>query len=414
MKRLKNLHYGWVIVLACFVMAFTTITALVNCLGIFIKPVSEDLGFSRAAFALYSTCISIATMLFSPKMGSIIQKYNYKHVVLLCSLGSAGCLFAFSACTQLWQFRAVGAVCGVFTSGLTTMSISCILNRWFVSKRATALSIAFAGSSLGSMVFNPLVSAVIEERGWASAYVMLGVLILAVNVPVSLLLLRNRPEDMGLLPYGADADAADPGAAAAGYRREEALRLPWFWLFCLACLGFGLMGAAIMQHVNSYLTDLGYTSAFAASVVALAMAVATAAKLALGVVYDRFGSVTGTALICLFMALAAGLLLLAGVPGVPYLFAAAYGVAYCILSLPPPNLTAGLFGRGDYGRIYGIVMMFLAGGMSLGSPLAALLYDATGSYQSAWLAIAALSPVCLGLVALSAGRLRRVGGYTPQ
>ncbi len=197
MQPTKKIHYAWVIVFACFIMSFTTITALVNCLGIFIKPVSEDLGFTRAAFALYYTCVPMTTMFFSPKMGSILQKYDYKRVVLVCSVGSALALLAFSRCTSLWQFRAVGVICGIFTSGLTTMSVSCIINRWFVKKKATALSIAFAGSSIGSMVFNPLVSSVIQNYSWKSAYIMLAVLILAVNVPVSLLLLKKQPRRFG-------------------------------------------------------------------------------------------------------------------------------------------------------------------------------------------------------------------------
>lgn len=408
MQKLKQIHYGWVIVFACFIMAFTTITALVNCLGIFIKPVSEDLGFTRAAFALYYTCVSMATMAFSPKMGSILQKYNYKLVILICSFGSAFSLFAFSRCTGLWQFRAVGVICGIFTSGLTTMSVSCIINRWFVKKKATALSIAFSGSSMGSMVFNPLVSSVIENHSWNSAYILLGTLILAVNVPVSLLLLKNSPADMGLKPYGADEEAEKnitPGGRSI--TRSEALRMPFFWMFCLCCMTFGMMGSGIMQHINSYLTDLGYTPAHAASVVVVAMGVATAAKLFFGLVFDRFGSWISTAIICLFMTLAAVLLLFAANPNILYVFSAAYGVAFSIISIPAPNLTADLFGAGDYGRIYGVVVMFLSGGMSIGAPIAAALYDATGSYRPAWMLIVALSLVAIALIYGAVNGVRR-------
>ncbi len=408
MYRLKKIHYGWVIVFACFIMAFTTITALINCLGIFIKPVSEDLGFSRAAFSLYYTCISMTTMLFSPKMGSILQKYNYKFVVLVCSLGSACSLFAFSRCTSLWQFRAVGVICGIFTSGLTTMSVSCIINRWFVKRKATALAIAFSGSSMGSMVFNPAVSSVIEKYSWNSAYIMLAVLILAVNVPISLLLLKNSPADMGLKPYGAD-EGAVPSAGSGGRNitRGEVIRMPFFWLLCLSCMMFGVMGSGIMQHINSYLTDLGYTPSYAASVVVVAMGVATAAKLIMGAVFDRLGSWISTTIICGFMTLAAVLLLFAGIPGMAYVFSVAYGVAFSIMAIPAPNLTVDLFGVEDYGRIYGIVVMFMSGGMSLGSPLAAALFDTAGSYRPAWILIAVLSVATPVMISFAISGIRR-------
>jgi len=408
MQKIRKIHYGWVIVFACFIMAFTTITALVNCLGIFIKPVSESLGFSRAAFSLYYTCVAMTTMFFSPKMGSFLQKYNYKYVVLVCSFGSAFSLFAFSLCTTLWQFRAVGVLCGIFTSGLTTMSISCIINRWFVKKKATALAIAFAGSSIGSMVFNPVVSTVIEKYSWNSAYILLAVLILAVNVPVSLLLLKNSPADMGLLPYGAEEGTEN--AVTSNNRsimRSEALRMPFFWVFCLACMLFGVMGSGIMQHINSYMTDLGYTPAYAASVVVVAMGVATVGKLIMGTVFDRFGSLIGSAVICMFMTLAALLLLFSAIPKMPYVFSVAYGIAFSIMSIPAPNLTRELFGIGDYGRVYGVVVMFMSGGMSLGSPIAAALFDAAGSYRPAWILIAVLSIVALALICYSVSGIRR-------
>ena len=409
MQKLKKIHYGWVIAFACFIMAFTTITALLNCLGIFIKPVSEDLGFTRASFSLYYTCLSMTVMFFSPTMGSFLQKYNYKLVVLVCSLGSAACLFGFSLSRGLWQFRIIGVICGVFTSGLTTMSISCIINRWFVKRKATALSIALSGSSMGSMIFNPLVSTVIEKYSWNSAYIMLAILILAVNVPICLLLLKNSPADMGMKPYGAE-DGAAVAAKAAGGRsitRSEALRMPYFWMFCLTCLMFGIMGSGIMQHINAYLTDLGYTSAHASSVVVVAMGIATANKLIMGLAYDKFGSWASTTFICLAMTAAGTLLLFAGNPKIAYVFSAAYGIAFSIMAIPGPNLTVDLFGIGDYGRVYGIVVMFLQGGMAIGAPLAAVIFDAAGSYRPAWIMIAVMSLMSIVILSIAIKGIRR-------
>ncbi|MPM19960.1 putative MFS-type transporter YhjX [bioreactor metagenome] len=412
MKRRKQIHYGWVIVLGSFLIAFAAITALTNCLGIFIKPVSEAMGFSRAEFAWYYTFITMTTMLVSPLMGEIIQKFNYRHVVLICSLGSGGALLAFSQCTTLWQFRVVAVVCGVFAGGLNTMSISCIISRWFVRRKATAMAIAFAGSSIGSMVFNPVISQVIARQSWNRAYMLLGGLILVVNVPVSLFLLKNSPADMGLQPYGAEEVAAEGGAKSAkadtiSINRMTALRLPYFWSFALSCFFFGLTGSGILQHINSYMTDLGYSVTYAASVVSVSMAIATAAKILIGMLFDRFGGRVGVSVVSCFMVLACTCLVFSGIPGVPYAFSLCYGFAYTVLSISAPNLTAELFGPADYGRIYGVVVMFLSCGMSLGSPLSAMIFDAAGSYGPAWILYGGLSVLGLSIILLSSAGMRR-------
>lgn len=409
MNGVRKIHYGWVIVLASFLICFAALTALVNCMGIFIKPVSDALGFTRASFAWYYTFITMASMLFSPIMGEFIQKFDYRRVVFICSLGSAGALFAFSRCTTLWQFRLVGVVCGIFTSGLTTMSVSCIISRWFVKRKATAMAIAFAGSSIGSMIFNPIVSQVIDKQSWSSAYVMLGVLILAVNIPVSLFLLKNSPADMGLLPYGADLTEENVGKAAdaVSISRAQALRIPYFWLFALACFMFGLSGSGILQHINSYMTDLGYSTAYAALVVSVAMAVATGGKILMGMVFDRYGGRTGISVVCTFLLLSCVFLIFSSVPNVPFLFSLCYGFAYTILSISSPNLTAEMFGAADYGRIYGVVVMFLSCGMSLGSPLSAIIFDATGSYKPAWALYGILTVCALAIVLFSVTKMHR-------
>lgn len=409
MKNIKRIHYGWVIVCGSFFICFAALTALVNCMGIFIKPVSEALGFTRASFAWYYTFITMASMLFSPIMGEFIQRYDYRRVVLICSLGSAGALFAFSRCATLWQFRLVGVICGIFSSGLTTMSVSCIISRWFVKRKATAMAVAFAGSSIGSMIFNPIVSRVIERQSWSSAYAMLGVLILAVNIPVSLFLLKNSPSDLGLLPYGADqkGEAAGKTADGVSINRATALRMPYFWLFALACFLFGLTGSGILQHINSYMTDLGYSTAFAASVVSVAMAVATAGKVLMGMVFDRFGGRAGVSVVSAFLFLSCVFLIFSSIPKVPFLFSLCYGFAYTILSISSPNLTAEMFGAADYGRIYGVVVMFLSCGMSLGSPLSAMIFDAAGSYRPAWALYGILSVFALAAVLFSATGMQR-------
>ncbi len=360
-------------------------TILVNCIGIFIKPVSEALGFPRGQFALFYTFSSLATMLVSPIMGLMMKRFDLQKIVVICSLGASSTLWGYTFCKELWHFYFIGFLCGIFTCGLTSMMISTVIGRWFAEKRGLALGLAFAGSGLGSIILNPLTSAVIEGAGWRMAFITLAVVLSAVNVPVALLFIRSSPADMGLAPYGQDCQNRGTRPPAASIRQKEALRMRAFWMLAASIFLCGIIGTGVQQHINAYLTDLGHSSAYAAFIFALVMAVLIPGKMLLGWIFDHKGPGWGMSVICGMFILSMTIFEAAQDKRAACVFSLFFGVAYTVLSIPPSCLTMELLGPEDYSANYGVITMFLCGGMALGSPISAFLYDLFGSYRAAWM-----------------------------
>ena len=406
----KKIHYGWVIVMGCFLISATGTSILVNLMGLFIKPVSSVLGFTRAEFSLVFTCSAVVSMLCAPAMGKLLQKYSSRLLVGGCAVLSAALIILYSFCTQLWQFYIVGAATGLCISGMGTLAISTILNKWFLKKTGLALGIASSGSGLGSMILTPIIASMIINVSWQAAYLLMAAVIFVINVPICIFMIKNKPEDIGLKPYG--YDSSENGQKNMGedtsLMNKEVMRMPVFWLFGFAIFLAGILGMGIQQHLYSYMTDIGYSPAFAAVIMSIAMGSLIFGKMLAGGIFDRFGMVIGSVAVCFACLSASVLLLFASHVAVAYLVAVIYGFGYTLLTIPPSYLTSNLLGNRDYSANYGIMTLFLFAGISLGSPIAALFYDKTGSYQLAWILFAVLSCVVLAILLYTINKFKNI------
>ncbi|MBQ8536573.1 MAG: MFS transporter [Clostridia bacterium] len=406
--RLK-LHYAWAILVGCFILSLGGTAIVVNCIGVFIKPVSEAMGFSRASFSLFYTFSTLVSTCMAPFLGSIIKKVGSKLPVIVCSIGAGVMLFCYSFCRELYQFYLCGCLAGIFTGALTSMAISTIIYRWFEKKRGMAIGIAFAGSGLGSMVLNPLVTHIIETVGWQAGFQLLGVLLIAVNVTAALVFIIDHPGKIGLKPLGAEEGASQvKKASLLNICRKDAMKLPQFWVLCVASALAGLLGTGIQQHLNAYMTDIGYTPAYAATIFSTVMFLLTVGKLLLGVVIDRFGTKAGTAIICSLLSLSSFVLLFSGQGWMPMVFAVIFGGGYTILSILPTTLTSSLMGTADYSANYGVVTFFLCSGMAVGSPISAFFFDTFGSYKPAWILYGVMAVVVLVMYLWAIGRFEKM------
>ena len=377
-------NYYRIILAGCFLLSMTTTTIVYNCSGLFIKPLCDAMACSRTRATMYITIINIGSLSFSPFMGRILQRGNHRYIITVCSVVSGLALLGYSFYQRLWLFYLTSAVFGACASGLTTISISLLISRWFVKKRSLMLGIAFGGSSLGTAILSPATANIISNNGWRIGFRFLALVIVTVNIIVVLLFIRNKPSDMGLLPYGLQADTTEESCASSSVSREEAVKLPVFWLLSLSGFLSGMIGSGILQQLSAYLTDIGYSSYFASAVISGSMVVAAIGKPVSGVIFDRWGAVAGVRTLYIAAAAAAALLLVIDLPLVPQLFVAVFGLSYCIMSIPTSIITLSLFGPKEYGSIFGVVTMFLSMGIAMGSPASAVIYDLTGSYRPAW------------------------------
>jgi MFS family permease len=310
--------------------------------------------------------------------------------------------FGYSFSTELWQFYLLSFLSGVFINGIGVMAVGILVNKWFIDKKGLATGIAYSGSGLLAAILIPLANRFIELNGWRWTYRFLGFVSLGVLIPVILLIIKDKPLDIGLEPYRSgerDRVHAQPSKETdTGITREEAFRSVSFWLLAFAVMGITLCQAGPHVHTVSFLSDIGYTTVFASTVSSVYMVLLTVCKVVMGFVFDRLGSLKASLLIggcCVLFPIFA---LSASFPAVPWIYALLLAAASSGSTVLGTVLTADYFGRKDFSRVYSIISMFSYAGVAVSSPVLGSIFDITGSYSFAWFLIIGMGiVVCLCL-----------------
>ena len=404
------MHYGFVIVICCCLMMGINIGLSFSCAGIFYRPVSTDLGVSVGAFGIYMSLMYVASTLMLPLAGKLMERGSARRLLAGSSALMGLTFLGMALSTAVWQFYVAGCVLGVTVAFLLYLSFPTLINRWFVSKVGLLTGVCSAASGIGGIIFNPIAASVITGYGWRWAYAGFGVLILAVVTPLLALLLRDRPSDMGLQPFGADKAAVGIGAESVrgGVAYEKAMRMPVMW--GLVVFAFLMMACSTLNlFIPNYVTDLGFTLEQASLAAAAVMGGVTVGKLALGHINDRSclaGSMVTT------VAGGAGLLMLIG--GAAGIWMAVgggflFGWAYAGVTVQTAMLTRTVFGNLNYARIYSVISMALAAGGALASGGWGILVDYT-SYRFIFTVGVVMLAVCavIGLWAVGRRSITRV------
>ncbi|NLT58541.1 MAG: MFS transporter [Clostridiales bacterium] len=410
----ETFFYGWIILIGCMLLQGAGTGLFSNCNGVFTQPVPEALGVSRGTFGLYTTIGGLIGMGGMVVYGELYGRNpkSFRKFIILSTAVCCGCVFGYSFATSVWHFYILSAIYGCFFPGLAGISITTLVNNWFIEKRGLATGIAFTGSGISAAIMNPIVRRVVEVYGWRYGYRLLAVTALALMV-VAILIIREVPEKKGQLPLGAEKLARDEGGAAVmpelvGLRRREALREPAFYLMVLGFTFLGLAGMGISFHNMAFLTEIGYggIAGFIASIYLLVM---TGAKILLGGLFDRLGSVKSALLTGSCMLASAVALRFAGAsPIMPYVFGVCFGFGYSTLTVPYSYLIAESFGTREFAAVYSVCMMLSGLGGSFANPIAGKLYELFGNnYTSVWnifIVFTLLATACMVTATLIARR----------
>ena len=283
----RNIHYGWVMVGVTF---FTSLISAgtVGAPGVFIVPLQHEFGWSTAEI---SSALSIRFILFglmAPFAAALLNRYGLRNVTLSALLIVASALVASLAMTRFWQLMLLwGVVIGIGT-GMTALVLGAtIAARWFATRRGLVVGILTASIATGQLVFLPLLAAITEWMGWRTALALVCVM-LAVAASAVLLLMRDRPGDLGLRPFGDEGtqplpapppNAAPIMAAALGTLRDAAKQRVFWILFATFFICGASTNGLIQVHLIPMCLDFGIPQVEAASLLA-----------AMGV-FDFFGTI---------------------------------------------------------------------------------------------------------------------------
>lgn len=389
-KRRKH-HYGWIIVLACFFLSGGGIGILVNTLGTFIKPVSEALGFTRAEFSLSTSLSSLATMLTYPFWGRYISRHSIRKSMIITGVLMSALIFAYSYCRELWQFYLCSFLLGTMTGSASTLPLTTLINNWFDDSRGTATGLGTCGSGLAMLII-PAVSYIIVNVGWQGAYRFTAIILFLLIELFAIFVIRDRPADKGLKPYSKGEKMPSSELDGFGINVNEARRTVSYKLILIIAFLSGVINTGITNHMYAFVTDMGYSTGFASTMLSVQMFCMMISKLSIGLVFDRFGLKTGFLLSVYAFAIAAACFIVAGFSAAfVILGAAGAGVGAALPAMSMAYSIRQLYGGRDYSAICGFMLSFTFLGNTVGTSLSGIVYDLTGSYIGAWIILLAAS-----------------------
>ncbi|MBA1242400.1 MFS transporter [Pseudomonas japonica] len=407
----RNLHYGWVVVAATFLVMLVAAAAM-GAPGVLIVPLQQEFGWSTSEISVALALRLVLFGLLGPFAAALINHFGLRPVVVT-ALGLIAAGFLGSRMmTELWQLLLFwGVVVGVGTGMVAMVLAATVATRWFNHRRGLVLGLLSASSATGQLVFLPLMAQLTERYGWRAALLFVCLMLMATSL-VALLLMRDRPADLGLPAYGDDTVApAVPSASFLTHLRSPLVALrdasgdATFWVLALS---FFICGAStnglIQTHFISLCGDFGLPAVGAASVLALMGIFDFIGTVGSGWLSDRYDN--RWLLFWYYGLRGLSLLFLPSTDFTFYglsLFAVFYGLDWIATVPPTVKLIAERFGRERAGLVFGWVFAAHQLGAASAAYGAGLSRTLLASYLPAFYVAGAL---CL-VAALSMLILRR-------
>jgi len=402
-KILRKPFYGWVIVGVSFLIGVTEVGVFQNILSIFMKPMAQDFGWSRASITGAIAFGSICGGLVSPFVGPFLDRYGPRMVafwgIVFFSMG----LFALMFVGNIWQLYLFFGVGRMIAVGVLGLAITVSVSNWFVRKRGRAFGITWIGDRVGSALLPVMIQSLIMAYGWRMAWGTLGVVVFLMSGIPALLFLRRRPEDMGLLPDGADPTSVEKTAdgplkknqnrapvqeSEPVWTRSQAMHTKAFWtLILLTCL-IPFLQSGINFHVYPFLTDQGISPKTAVWVLSTMAAFGALGSVTGGMLADKVRiqtllalNVFVSGLVFLLFFWMVGFKMTDGPgTGIVFVLAALRGTLHCGRNTVISVIWGAFFGRTAIGSIYGFSIPFQSAAIAGGPLFAAISFDLYGSY----------------------------------
>jgi MFS family permease len=406
-SRTPRFFYGFYVVAACFFVLFLCWGMVLNTFPIFVKPITVDMNWGRGALSLALLMGSVGSALAAPIAGVLIDRIGARSIMTTgASIIGLG-LLAGSRVSQLWQLYIVFALIGCGLMCSTVIPCSLVISNWFASRRGTAMSVAFSGTSVGGMVMSPIANWIILNQGWRAAFALSGVVILVLAIPLTLFVVRTHPADKGLEPYRGPEMDGEGEEEAWGVSVKRAFSLPVFWQISTIMLVIGLVTSGLGTHCVAYLTDLEHSPTSAALAWSTVMGVMIVGILLSGPIVDRWGAKNAMLIDCALFVVSIVVLAWARPYWVVLVFSVIYGLALGAPLVINPLLTSGYLGMKHFGAIFGVLNIMGTVGAAIGPVGAGIFFDAEKTYLPVFYFFAALMLVTAAVAALLKAMPRR-------
>jgi MFS family permease len=378
-----SVFYGWWVVLASGVGLFWGVPVTVYSFSVFFKPLMQEFHAGRAAISLGFTIHLVAAAVIAPLSGWLIDRYGSRKVILAGTALFGAILLANKAFSgSISHFYLFLLILGLVLHGTGPIPYGNVISHWFDRRRGLALGMMMLGIGLGAIIVPSLAQLLIARFDWRSTYAIFGAAVLLIPIPVVAILIKERPEELGLTPDGAlgQDSAVASNAAAQGLSAPQAWSTGTFWLMTCA---FFLAGASLqgcVVHLAAMLNDRGINTQTAALGSSLLGAALLLGRAGTGYLLDRLFAPYIAAAFFGGAALGIAMLWLGG-PAVAFAGAFLIGLGLGAEVDLIAFLTSRYFGLRAFGKVYSSIFAAFALASALGPLLMGARFDRTGSYR---------------------------------
>ena len=343
----------------------------------------EDLGWSRGDYMAALSPRTIVAALASPLVGTLMYRFGARSILVVGVLLIGVVFGLYGAIQNLTHVFVLSMGFGLIIAGVGDVVVGTVVSQWIVRARGLALGIVYSGSNLGGLVFALLAARVLEVSDWRTACVAIGVVAVVVMLPIVFLGVREpRSEDA---PAPRVSDVGEPTVSTESVTLTKAIRTESFWLLLFALFVFYFYYASVTSHFVLFLTDVGMSTAAASVSFGLTIFVGVGAKIGIGLFADRFPAKTALLIDFGVVAAASSMLLVLPEAGILLpVFVVSHGLAVAAQNVVYPLIVAWCFGVGHMAKIYGVLMLALLPGGTLGPIFAGYTFELFGNYDFAF------------------------------
>ncbi len=399
----KKIFYGWWIVLATNIICLLGFGTWLYSFGLFFKPMMAEFGWTRASTSLAASFRSVEGGIAGPIVGWAVDKYGSRGVVFFGGVISGiGFILMFFIdhipINPLYSFYIIyGIIISIGMSAMLYLPAFVVIAKWFNRKLSRAYMVLAVGAGLSGIICAPAINALIERYGWRVAYLVIGIVIWIVVLPLSMVI-KESPEKMGLRPDG-DPPANDTAeeteaggdnqefAGSTDFTLKQAVSTLTFWVIAVTFFFQSLGHSVVFVHAVPVLTDAGISAKMAALSIGLLTTVSLAGRLVLGYLGDFMDKRYLFSVAYILMGSGVFVLLNAREMFEVYIFIALFGVGFGATIPLMAAMRAEYFGRKALGKIQGFMSPITMIAGATGPYLAGKLFDLKGSYDIPFLCI---------------------------